>query len=47
MVSDKPRTDTRIHEMKTEHNQALEPTPTAVTFCAYAQPAPAADVAHL
>jgi hypothetical protein len=28
-------------------NQALEPTPTAVTFCAYAQLAPAAGVAHL
>ncbi len=28
-------------------NQALEPTPIAVTFRAYARPAPATGVAHL
>jgi hypothetical protein len=30
-----------------EANQALEPTPIAVTFRAYARPAPATGVAHL
>jgi hypothetical protein len=32
---------------RAQPNQTLEPTPTAVTFCACAQPAPAAGVAHL
>jgi hypothetical protein len=31
----------------TEPNQALEPTPIAVTFRACARPAPATGVAHL
>ncbi len=31
----------------TEPNQALEPTPIAVTFRAHARPAPSTAVAHL
>jgi hypothetical protein len=34
-------------DTKKQPNQALEPTAIAVTFCAYAQPAPSTAVAHL
>ncbi len=40
-------TSSRIYRMKTEPNQALEPTTTAVTPRAFARVAPSAAVAHL